>query len=201
METPSSKPGMDGIEGNESGATGTMVATSPIMRSSILLLRFLAIITPLVAIVVLAVSKKTEIVNYETYLPYMPVIFVEGHIKWQYFSPLVFFMVSNIIACVYAALSMVLSIANRSGSKGLTFFLIVLDMTIMALLFSANGAATNFNVIAHTSIYKVGWAKFCDVFGYSCRFVTASIGVSMFGSLIFFLLIVLSMVNLYKNLI
>ncbi|KAF9619411.1 hypothetical protein IFM89_006598 [Coptis chinensis] len=193
MEAPSSKPdNTDAIE-----MIIKAVKRSP--SAALLFLRLSAIITTLVAIILMANSKRAEIPDHETDLPYMPDIFIQGIAKWQYFSPLVFFMVSNIIACVYATISLVVTLANSAGSKGLTLLLFVLELVIVALLCSANGAATDFYITGNNGISRLQWYKFCDMFGYTCRLMKDSIVVSMVGSVIFFLVIVLTLVNLYRR--
>ncbi|KAF5206491.1 Casp-like protein 1e1 [Thalictrum thalictroides] len=197
MESSSfSKPSnMDGTQGIESGVK---VANPRTVRSSDFFLRFLALITSLVAIIVLATSKETEIVPVIV-IPTLPAINVELSAKWQYVQAFVFFMVINIIACVYAAISLVLSIASRAGSKGLLLMLIILDLVMMALLFSANGAAAAIGLIGVHGNSHLRWNKICNIFGSNCQHVVASVVVSTIGASVFLLLILLTVVNLQKR--
>ncbi|KAF9621796.1 hypothetical protein IFM89_028234 [Coptis chinensis] len=199
METSSFKPIMDVTQGTESQqGTGVKVANPRTVRSSDFLLRFLALIITLVAITVMAVSKQTKTVPV-TVIPSLPPINVEVTAKWQYMPAFVFFMVTNIIACVYATISLVISIANRDGSSAMRLLLIVLDLMIMALLFSATGAAAGVGLIAFHGNSHVRWNKVCNVFGTNCRHVAASVVVSGIGAVVFFLLIVLNTVHLHKR--
>ncbi|PIA44636.1 hypothetical protein AQUCO_01700316v1 [Aquilegia coerulea] len=132
-------------------------------------------------------------------IPSLPAISVEVSAKWQYMQAFVFFMVINIIACVYAAISLVLSIASGAGSKGLFLMLIILDLVMAALMFSANGAAAAVGMIGLHGNSHVRWNKVCDVFGSNCRHVVASVVVSTIGASVFLLLIVLAVVSLQKR--
>ena len=109
-------------------------------------------------------------------------------------------MVINAIACSYAAASLVITLMARSNGRkndvtllGLT----ALDLVMMALLFSANGAACAVGVIAQKGNSHVQWMKVCNVFDAYCRHVTAALVLSLFGSTVFLLLVLLSVLKLH----
>ncbi|KAF9621789.1 hypothetical protein IFM89_028227 [Coptis chinensis] len=190
---------MDGVERTESGRTGgAKVANPSTADKTIFILSFLAIITSLVVIIVLAVSKQTKSIGYYQDA-YLPPILIVATARWQYLSGLVFLMVSNVIAFVYATISLSISLAYQTGQKGFGLTLIVLDLMIMALWFSASGAAIDVFVLAYNGNSKAGWNKTCTGFGYICGLVISSIVVSMIGSLIFLVLIVVTIVGLNKR--
>ena len=58
-----------------------------------------------------------------------------------------YFLISNAIAFSYAASSLVASVAVRTSKDKTGTVLVIIDMTIMALLFSANGAASAVGVL------------------------------------------------------
>ncbi|KAF6150514.1 hypothetical protein GIB67_030315 [Kingdonia uniflora] len=93
----------------------------------------------MVAAITMGVSNETKVVPV-TVLPNLPPVDLEATVKWQYESSSKYFMARNIIACVYATLSLVLLIVNRARSRGLELTLMVLDLVMLALLFSTNGA-------------------------------------------------------------
>lgn len=107
----------------------------------------------------------------------------------------------NAIACSYAAASLVITLMGRSSGRknndvtllGLT----ALDLVMMALLFSANGAACAVGVIAQKGNSHVQWMKVCNVFDAYCRHVTAALVLSLFGSTVFLLLVLLSVLKLH----
>ncbi|KAF9621782.1 hypothetical protein IFM89_028220 [Coptis chinensis] len=191
---------MDGIERTETGGIGVKVANPSMAEKTIFILRFLAIITSLVAIIVLAVSKQSKPVGYYYQDAFLPPIVVVATARWQYLSSLVFLMVANVLAFVYATISLTVSLAYQAGLKGFhKLTLTVLDLIIMALWFSASGAATDVAVLAYNGNSKAGWNKTCSAYGYICSLVISSIVVSMIGALIFLVLIVVTIVNLHKR--
>ncbi|KAF6166403.1 hypothetical protein GIB67_034954 [Kingdonia uniflora] len=104
-------------------------------------------------------------------------------------------MATNLIAlaCTYATLSLVLLIVNRAISRGLELTLMVLDLVMVALLLSGNGAVGAVGLIGYNGNSHAQWKKVCNVFDSFCRKGAASIAVSMIGSMVFMMLIVLAM--------
>ncbi|KAF8401540.1 hypothetical protein HHK36_012482 [Tetracentron sinense] len=192
------KAGMDGmeaIESTQSRGSDLKVASPKTVRYSDFLLRLLALALTLVAVIVLAVAKETKTVHV-TVAPNLPPLNIPATAKWQNMSALVYFMVTNAIACAYATLSLV---TNRGGKCGMALTLIVLDLVMVALLFSGNGAAGAVGVLGLRGNSHARWNKVCNNFGVYCLRILASIGLSLLGSLVFFLLVVLSVWNLHKK--
>ncbi|PIN04033.1 hypothetical protein CDL12_23438 [Handroanthus impetiginosus] len=126
--------------GLESGEKVVAMANKRKMRGWDFVLRFLALGLSLAAAVVLGVNKETTTVPVSL-VPGMPPVNVPVTAKWHYLSAFVFFVVANAIACVHAAISLVLTLANGSGKKGISMVIIFFDLVIVALLFSGVGAA------------------------------------------------------------
>ncbi|KAI3890249.1 hypothetical protein MKX03_021253 [Papaver bracteatum] len=177
---------------------GSNRANKRSVATSDYVLRFLAFATTLVAVIVMAVGKQTKTVPV-TLLPNLPPINVEAHAKWQYMSAFVFFMVINIAACVYSALTLILAIANRFGSKGLDLAVILLDLIILSLLFAANGAAAAVGVLGYHGNTHTQWKKVCNVFDSYCHHAAASIILSLVAALMFVLLLALAASRLHKR--
>lgn len=108
-------------------------------------------------------------------------------------------MVINAIACSYAAISIVLTLINRGGKKGLTVVTIILDLVIVALLFTSAGAATFVGLLGSQGNSHLRWNKVCNVFDRFCHQVAGAIAVSFIGSLVFLLLVILTALNLHKK--
>lgn len=106
---------------------------------------------------------------------------------------------ANAIACSYALASLLLSLADMCGKKGLSLLIIILDLAAVALLFSGNGAATAVGVLGYHGNSHVQWNKVCDVFGKFCNQVAGAIVVSLLGSLAFFFLVVFAALNLRRE--
>ncbi|XP_027121126.1 CASP-like protein 1E2 [Coffea arabica] len=174
------------------------VANKSSVRGSDVILRFLAFASTLVAAIVLGVDKQTKLVSM-TVVSTLPPITVPVTAKWHYMSAFVYFVVANVVACAYAALSLLLVLGNRGAKKGLALMIITLDLVMVALLFSGGGAALAVGLIGYRGNSHVQWNKVCNVFGRFCDQVAGAIGVSLLGSAAFLLLVLLAMINLHKK--
>lgn len=108
-------------------------------------------------------------------------------------------MVTNIIACSYAALSMLLTFTSKGENIILELMIFILDTLMVALLFSSTGAAAAVGLIGYHGNSHVRWEKVCNVFGKFCRQAAASIVVSTIGAVAFILLVVFSAMRIYKK--
>ncbi|XP_041000924.1 CASP-like protein 1E1 [Juglans microcarpa x Juglans regia] len=163
-----------------------------------LLLRLLALALTLVAAILTGVDKQTAIVPVEL-VASLPPLNVPVSAKWHYLSAFVYLMVTNIIACSYAALSMLLTFTSRGENIILGSMILILDTLMVALLFSGTGAATAVGLIGYHGNSHVRWEKVCNVFGKFCGQVAASIVVSVIGAVAFILLVVFSALRLHKK--
>ncbi|XP_057439020.1 CASP-like protein 1E2 isoform X2 [Lotus japonicus] len=181
-----SKPDVDGVHSD------VKVVEKPTRtRPYDVLLRFLALSLTLVATIIVAVNKETKTISYAG-------MQFKATAKWEYMSAIVFFLVSNAIGCSYAAASLAISMVSRtSGNKTAPFLLTVLDLVIMALLFSANGAAAAVGVIGQKGNSHVQWMKVCNVFNAYCNHATAALVLSLIGSSAFLLGVVHSVFKLH----
>lgn len=107
-------------------------------------------------------------------------------------------MVSNGIACSYAAVSLCFT-AIISPGESTRLLLGILDAVMVGLLFSAGGASAAIGIIARDGNSHVHWNKVCDVFSGYCNHMTAALILSLTGSSSFLCLIVLNMMKLHKN--
>ncbi|KAG4929304.1 hypothetical protein AAZX31_17G022500 [Glycine max] len=186
------------MEGVESKEREVMVAKPVAVGVSDLLLRLLAFTVTLVAAIVIAVDKQTKVVPIQL-SDSLPPLDVPLTAKWHQMSAIVYFLVTNAIACTYAVLSLLLALVNRGKSKGLWTLIAVLDAFMVALLFSGNGAAAAVGVLGYKGNSHVNWNKVCNVFGKFCDQMAASIGVSLIGSLAFLLLVIIPGVRLHRR--
>ncbi|KAJ7955047.1 CASP-like protein [Quillaja saponaria] len=186
------------IGGVEGGKEVTMVGKLKSKGACDLLLRLLALVLTLSATIVLGVDKQTKIVQLKI-APSLPPLDVPATAKWHYLSACVFFVVSNAIACAYAALSVLLSVANRGGKKGLGMLFVILDTLMVALLFSSIGATGSIGVMGYQGNSHVQWNKVCNVFGKFCNQVAASLVLSFLGSIAFMLLVMVATLRLHQK--
>ncbi|CAK9175904.1 unnamed protein product [Ilex paraguariensis] len=163
-----------------------------------LLLRILGLALTMVAAIVAGVNKETETIPV-TLVDGMPPLRVPVTAKWQQMSSTVYFVTSNAIACAYSAISLVLLLATRNRKNNVALALLMLDLIMVALLFSANGAAAGIGIIALNGNSHVQWHKVCNVFPNYCRRGAASIVMSMLGSVVFLWLVVLAALDLHRK--
>jgi uncharacterized protein (TIGR01569 family) len=110
-----------------------------------------------------------------------------------------YFLVSNAIACSYAAGSLAYSLAARSFKHDVELVLSILDLVIMALLFSANGAAAAIGIIGRDGNSHTQWRKVCDIFDGYCHHMTSALVLSLIGSFAFLLLVFFAVLGLHKK--
>ncbi|CAA0807132.1 CASP-like protein 1E1 [Striga hermonthica] len=157
--------------------SGVVVANKRKLRGSDVILRFLALALSLAAAVVLGVDKETTTVAM-TLVPTLPAVNVPVTAKWHYLSAFVFFVVSNSIACAYAAVSLLLKLANRSGKNGMDMMFVLVDLIMVALLFASVGAALAIGLMGYEGNSHVQWKKVCHVFDTYCD----QVGVAIDGA-------------------
>ncbi|KAF2310998.1 hypothetical protein GH714_018985 [Hevea brasiliensis] len=179
---------MDGVE-NRRAKEGRA------WRISFFLLRVMALVLTLAASIVLGVNKQSTVAQIQA-VDGLPPLRVPVTAKWHYLSAFVFFVVSNAIACAYAAVSLLLSFSRK---KSLVPITIILDLLAVALLFSGNGAALAVGVLGYKGNSHVRWNKVCNVFGRFCNQVAAAIALSLVGSIVFVLLVMLAALRLHKK--
>ncbi|KAI9182563.1 hypothetical protein LWI28_026638 [Acer negundo] len=190
--------------GAVSGTSSVKVVESSskrVMRSSDTMLRILGLLVTLVAAVLVGVDKETEVLSV-TVINTLPPLHVPVTAKWQYLSALVYFMVSNTIACLYAAASLAYSItflARKFENNTAILVRTILDLIILGLLSSATGAGTAVGVLGLEGNSHVLWKKVCNLFSGFCREFAAALVLSLLGSLVFLLLVVVAVFNLHKR--
>ncbi|KAK3189800.1 hypothetical protein Dsin_029361 [Dipteronia sinensis] len=184
---------MDGVERKILVQTQRKVSTLDIV------LRVLALILTLAAAIVLGMDKQTKIVPIKLIVT-LPPVNVPVSARWHYLSAFTYHVVTNAIACAYAAISLLLVLANKGGKcrGGLVMVIIVLDLTMVALLSSGIGAAGSVGIIGYQGNSHVQWKKVCGVFGKFCDLVAVSLLLSLLGSLAFFLLVAFGALRLKK---
>ncbi|XVF32706.1 hypothetical protein REPUB_Repub17cG0106100 [Reevesia pubescens] len=184
---------MDGV-----GSNVKVVESSRRVRYCDGVLRFLGLLLTLVAAILTGVDKETKTIAVSISKT-LPTLHVPVTAKWHYMSALVYFLISNAIAFSYAAASLVASMTVRSSKDKTGIVLVFLDMTITMLLFSANGAAIAVGILGQDGNSHVQWKRVCNLFGGFCHQMTAAIIISLVGSLIFFWLVALAILNLRKK--
>ncbi|KAM7275186.1 hypothetical protein ACFE04_017052 [Oxalis oulophora] len=158
-------------------------------------LRLMALLLTLTAAILAGVDKETTSISI-TLVDGTPPIEIPVKAKWQYLSA--FFVAANAIACTYATASLVLTIAMKQNTRA-TLAINVLDIMILGLLYSANGAATGVGLIAHNGNSHAQWNKVCPMVEGFCHRLGAAIFLSLLGSVVFVWLVVLTVMNLRRK--
>ncbi|XAR57125.1 hypothetical protein NMG60_11025156 [Bertholletia excelsa] len=192
---------MNGVNGGyeSRGKEGTAARAScgPVV------LRMLGLALTLAAAVVLGVDKQTEMVQVQL-VSTLPPLNVPVTAKWHYMSAFVYFVVANAIACAYAAVALVLALASRGKRGNLALVVTILDLIMVALLFSANGAAGAIGLMGYEGNSHVRWEKVCNKFSRFCHQVAAAILLSLLGrwrfSCLLWLLLSICARNIIKRL-
>ncbi|KAL3812801.1 hypothetical protein ACJIZ3_014069 [Penstemon smallii] len=182
--------------GIENGVTNDRVKEVAVgkkrkMRGRDLVLRFLALAFSLAAAVVLGVDKQSTTVAV-TLVSSLPPVNIPATATWHHLSAFVYFVVANAIACAYAAISLLLTLGNRGGKKGLVTMIVVFDLVMVALLFSSVGAVGAIGLMGYQGNSHVQWKKVCNVFDKFCNQGMVAVGLSGVASISFFLLVVLA---------
>ncbi|KVH89851.1 CASP-like protein 1E2 [Cynara cardunculus var. scolymus] len=163
-----------------------------------LVLRFLALALTLIATVLVGVDKQTANVTI-TLVPSLPPLSLPVTAKWTQMSAFVYFVIANAISCFYAAMSLILILATRGGRKHMSLMITILDLVVVALLFSAIGATGSVGLIGFLGNSHVQWNKVCNVFDKFCHQVVVALFMSFAGSIAYLLLIVLVALRLHKK--
>ncbi|KAK1293105.1 hypothetical protein QJS10_CPB17g01438 [Acorus calamus] len=169
------------------------------LRLSDLLLRLIALVTTLVAVVIMGTAIETKTVPI-TVVPTLPPLPVALTAKWHYLSAFTYFIATHAIACSYLAFSLALLVANRaSGAKSLAFALAVADVIVMGLMFTGNSATIAVGLIGFKGNSHVGWNKVCNVYKGYCNHIGAAALMSLIGSITVLLIVVLTIASLHKR--
>ncbi|KAL8524925.1 hypothetical protein ACS0TY_014518 [Phlomoides rotata] len=182
----------------EGGEKKVSIANKRHVRGCDVVLRFLALALSLTAAVVIGVDKETAMVAIPL-APSLPPLHIPVTAKFNYLSAFVFLVVANAIACGYAAISLLLTLANKNGKKGINLMVLLLDLVMVALLFSAIGAAIAIGLMGYKGNSHVQWKEVCSVFDKFCNQAAAAIGLSAAAAVAFFVLVTLATFNLHKK--
>ncbi|MED6182280.1 hypothetical protein PIB30_027119 [Stylosanthes scabra] len=183
------------MEGHHHHHGKTEVAARSNGNKGGLVVRVLALILTVAATIVTATNKQTKVVPLKVF-DSLPPVNLPVTAKWHYLSAVLYFLVTNAISCAYAAVSLLLTAANKGGkSKSLRILIFVLDAFMVALLFSGVGAASAVGILGYKGNSHVRWNKVCNVFGKFCHQMIASIGLSLLGSLAFLLLVMIPVIS------
>ncbi|KAL1548510.1 CASP-like protein 1 [Salvia divinorum] len=161
-------------------------------------LRFLVFASGLVAVLVMVTSKETQIVGQ---IPIPPFV-VRRTAKFNHSPAFVFFVAALSVAGFYGLITTLISLLalRKPGSHTiLVSHFIIFDVLLLGIVAAATGAAGGVAYIGLKGNKYVQWNKICNVYGDFCKHIGGSIAVSLFGSVVLALLILLSVRSLSKK--
>ncbi|KAL1543130.1 CASP-like protein 1 [Salvia divinorum] len=161
-------------------------------------LRFLVFASGLAAVLVMVTSKETQVV---AQIP-IPPFLVRRAAKFNHSPAFVFFVAALSVAGFYGLITTLISLfaLSKPGSHTrLVSHFIIFDVLLLGITAAATGAAGAVAYIGLKGNKHVQWNKICHVYGDFCKHVGGSVAVSLFGSVMLALLILLSVRSLSKK--
>ncbi|KAG6557181.1 hypothetical protein Mapa_001108 [Marchantia paleacea] len=111
--------------------------------------------------------------------------------KWHYSDAFMWFVVANCIAFVYALFAAILGLISHSPM--LVKHLVILDLIVSYVLFSAASAATAVAYIGKHGIPEADWTAICGLFERYCHHVAGALVASFLGWLFLTIAVLLGM--------
>ncbi|CAN4113578.1 unnamed protein product [Withania somnifera] len=161
-------------------------------------LRLLVFSSALVSVVVISTSKQTEIVPTP-----IPPYQAPRSAKFTHSPALIYFVAALSLAGFFSIITTLGSLYSLTKPVGcsakIISHFIVIDVLSLGIVASATGAAASVAYVGLKGNTHVGWGKVCSLYGKFCRYLGASIGVSLFATIIIVLLVLLSVYSLSKK--
>lgn len=153
-------------------------------------LRFLVFASALVSVVVMSTSKETEMVP------------TPRPAKFNQSPALIYFIAALSVAgffSIITTLGSLYSIIKPGCYANIISYFIVIDVLLLGIVASATGAAASVTYVGLKGNTHVEWRKICPLYGKFCRYLGASIGVSLFATVMLVILVLLSVYSLSKK--
>ncbi|KAG8370043.1 hypothetical protein BUALT_Bualt14G0076600 [Buddleja alternifolia] len=162
------------------------------------ILRFLLFASGLVAVVVMITSKQTELVP----IPMPPFVRIPRSANFNHSPAFIYFVAALSVAGIYGLITTLISFFSllkvARGSK-LVFHFVIFDVLLLGIVAAATGSAGAVAYLGLKGNSHVQWRKICHVYGDFCKHIGSSVAVSLFGSIVLVLLILLSVYALSKR--
>ncbi|KAL0457309.1 UNVERIFIED_CONTAM: CASP-like protein 1D1 [Sesamum latifolium] len=160
-------------------------------------LRFLLFASGVVAVVVMVTSKQTELIP----IP-IPPFLMPRPAKFTHSPAFIYFVAALSVAGFYGAITTLISLfalSKPAAYPRLLSHFVIFDVLLLGIVAAATGTAGGVAYIGLKGNSHVQWRKICDIYGEFCRHIGASIAVSLFGSVVLALLVLLSIYSLSKR--
>ncbi|KAK4405651.1 CASP-like protein 1D1 [Sesamum angolense] len=172
-------------------------ASSRSFAAADVVLRFLLFASGVVAVVVMVTSKQTELIP----IP-IPPFLIPRPAKFNQSPAFIYFVAALSVAGLYGAITTLISLfalCKPASYPRLLSHFVIFDVLLFGIVAAATGTAGGVGYIGLKGNSHVQWRKICDIYGEFCRHIGASIAVSLFGSVVLALLVLLSIYSLSKR--
>ncbi|XP_020685242.1 CASP-like protein 1E1 isoform X2 [Dendrobium catenatum] len=187
---PTRRLHIDGVDGLP--PSRAMEITGNVLRGVAAVLTFVAAI-----VMGTAAQTKRVVVIDDSGSP----VTLAGTAKSHYSSALVYFIVINVLTLVYSLATIILYHASKKAAMaGIYLPLTITDLLTMIFLVSCNGAASAISVVAENGNRHFGWDKICVSVRQYCAQVAVAISLSMFATVAYVILVLLTIIALHKRL-
>ncbi|KAL0312711.1 UNVERIFIED_CONTAM: CASP-like protein IN26 [Sesamum radiatum] len=159
-------------------------------------LRVLLSASAVVAVILLVTSNQTKSIP----IPVPPYL-ISQTAKFTQAPALIYYIAAITVAGFYGIITTLISLyALKPGSfPRVVSHFVIFDVLLLGIVAAAVGAAGAIGYTGLKGNSHVQWGKICNVYDYFCRNVSASISVSLFGSIVLTFLILLSVHALSKR--
>ncbi|GER50124.1 CASP-like protein 8 [Striga asiatica] len=162
-----------------------------------LILRFLLFASCVVAVLVMVTGNQSQLIPI-TFPPFL----VSRDAKFNHSPAFIYFVAAFSVVGIYAAITAILSFFAllKPGFyiKAVSHF-VIFDVLLLGIVASATGAAGAVGYVGLKGNSNVQWRKICDLYDGFCKHIGASLAVSLFGSVVLTLLIIISVRALSKR--
>ncbi|KAI3469438.1 hypothetical protein Pfo_026101 [Paulownia fortunei] len=160
-------------------------------------LRFLLFASALVAVVVMVTSKQTLLLP----IPFPP-FQIYRSAKFKHSPAFIYFVAAFSAAGLYSIITTLLSfyaLLKPGCYLKLVSHFVIFDVLLLGIVAAATGAAGAVAYIGLKGNSHVQWGKICNLYDDFCKHIGASLAVSLFGSIVLALLVLLSVYSLSKK--
>ncbi|XP_051125666.1 CASP-like protein 1 [Andrographis paniculata] len=191
-----------GTEEYEKGVSAAAAAPPPErkepLKTAEVVLRFLVFASSLVAVLVMVTGNQTEVV---ARIP-IPPFTVSRTAKFKHSPAFIYFVAAHSVAGFFGIVSTLLSfygLKKPAFSQKASSHFVIIDVLLLGIVASATGAGSAVAYVGLKGNSHVQWGKICGLYDSFCRHIGASMAVSLFGSVVLTLLVLLSLYSLSKK--
>ncbi|GFP81908.1 CASP-like protein 1 [Phtheirospermum japonicum] len=191
---------MSSTEAQTSSAAAKAVLPPPRNGGAALadvVLRFLLFASCLVSVLVMVTSQQEQLIPI-SFPPYL----ITQEAKFKHSPAFVYFVIALSVAGIYAIITTLVSffaLFKPGCYHKLVSHFVIFDVLFLGIMAAATGAAGAVAYIGLRGNNHVQWRKICDLYDNFCKHIGSSIAISLIGSVVLTLLVILSIRSLSKR--